>query len=161
MSTVDVPSSPDPSNSSKRSLSRQYMARILILGCGRLGRPLGNLLIQNGHHVIGIRRSPPPDHAGDIEWHTLDIRNSHEVTTLPLDVQQLIVILTPAARAPEGYRSIYQQGMENVLTYFEQSPPTPACIFVSATSVYAQQMGQWVNEDSETKPLSYNGQSLL
>lgn len=137
------------------------MARTLILGCGKLGRPLGAMLARQGHHVIGVRRSRPPAHDDDIEWLSLDIRDNNSLASLPLDVQQIIVILTPAARNPEGYHSVYQHGLENVLAFYEQSNCAPATIFVSATSVYAQQLGEWVDESSETIPTSYNGLSLL
>ena len=137
------------------------MACILILGCGKLGHPLGKLLTQEGHHVIGIRRSKAPDDPGDIEWLALDIRDKDAKSSLPKDVDQIIVILTPAARSPEGYFSIYQQGLENVLSLYEKSSRRPACIFVSATSVYAQDRGEWVDENSVCKPMTYNGSSLL
>ena len=137
------------------------MARILILGCGKLGHPLGNLLTQKGHHVVGVRRSPAPDDPGDIEWRALDIREEAAQSQLPLDVDQIIIILTPAGRSPEGYHSIYQKGLENVLSLFEKSSRRPACIFVSATSVYAQNRGEWVDENSICSPTSYNGVSLL
>ncbi len=137
------------------------MARTLILGCGKLGRPLGELLADQGHHVIGVRRSRPPAHDDDIEWLSLDIRNNRSLTLLPLDVQQIIIILTPAGRTPDGYHSVYQLGLENVLSHYETSGHAPATIFVSATSVYAQQRGEWVDETSETNPTSYNGLSLL
>lgn len=137
------------------------MARILIIGCGRLGRPLGNLLIYQGHEVVGIRRSAPPDSPSRINWLSMDITKTEAFRLLPTDFQQIIIILTPASRSPQGYSEIYQQGLKNLLGHFHQIQHNLACIFVSATSVYAQQQGQWVNENSETQPLSYNGKSLL
>ncbi|MGB5706895.1 MAG: SDR family oxidoreductase [Arenicellales bacterium] len=137
------------------------MARILIVGCGRLGRPLGNLLANLGHEVVGIRRSPPPGSPDRINWLSMDITKTETFRLLPADFQQIIIILTPASRSPQGYKEIYQQGLKNLLGHFQQCQYSPAYIFVSATSVYAQQQGQWVNETSETLPLSYNGKSLL
>ncbi|MYH90732.1 MAG: sugar nucleotide-binding protein, partial [Gammaproteobacteria bacterium] len=35
------------------------------------------------------------------------------------------------------------------------------CLFLSATSVYAQNRGEWLDEESPTSPGTYNGMSLL
>lgn len=137
------------------------MARILIIGCGRLGRPLGNLLINQGHEVVGIRRSSLPDSPSRINWLSMDITKTETFNLLPTDFQQIIIILTPASRSPQGYSEIYQRGLNNLLDHFQRIQRNLALIFVSATSVYAQQEGQWVNENSETQPHSYNGKSLL
>ena len=160
MSMVDAPSCLDLVTTCF-GFPATNMASTLILGCGKLGYPLGKLLTQEGHRVIGVRRSKAPDDPADIEWLALDVRDQDARSLLPQDVDQIIVILTPATRSPEGYRSIYQQGLENVLSLYERSSRRPACIFVSATSVYAQDRGEWVDEKSICNPSSYNGESLL
>jgi len=137
------------------------VAKILIAGAGRLGLPLALALSGAGHEVAAIRRGEPRDAPGDIRWHRLDLRDPATVQVLDRDFDLVIVILTPAARSPEGYRQIYQEALDNLLGRLESSRVRPACLFVSATSVYAQNGGEWVDEDSPASPGTYNGRSLL
>lgn len=137
------------------------MARILIAGAGKLGRPLAGTLVQDGHQVSAIRRGDPGDHGDGIRWFRLDLEDPEAFKSLDAAYDQVIIILTPAARSAEGYARIYQQALGNLLRHLEGYPPRPACLFVSATSVYAQNDGAWVDEDSLTAPITYNGRSLL
>jgi nucleoside-diphosphate-sugar epimerase len=137
------------------------MARILVVGCGKIGYPVAQAMVLEGHDVCGVKRSLPDPADPAIHWFSLDIRDADAVAQLPADFDQVIIILTPAARSEEGYRQIYQQGLGNLLQRLQTTDPKPLLIFVSATSVYAQQNGEWVDEDSATKPSQYNGRSLL
>lgn len=137
------------------------MANILIVGCGKLGRPLGLLLAAEGHNITGVRRTIPDDAETEIDWRSVNICQPDQVATLNMAPDLVVIILTPASRSPEGYHMIYQVGLENLLSHFRSLASHPGCLFVSATSVYAQQSGEWVDETSETAPHAYNGQSLL
>ena len=136
------------------------MANILVVGCGKIGYPLGVLLINQGHRVTGIKKTPLSNPDPVIQWQFIDITKKRHFQSLDTNYDQIIVILTPASRSPEGYQIIYQQGLDNLLNHFDHTP-RPGLIFVSATSVYAQNQGQWVNEESVTDPTNYNGKSLL
>ncbi len=137
------------------------MATILIVGCGKIGQPLARQLVLDGHRVIGVRRNPQLSRDPEISWIGADICDPEAVKRLPVEIDSMIIILTPAARSAQGYAQIYQQGLGNLLNHFSNKQRHPACFFVSATSVYAQQQGEWVDENSETLPLNYNGKSLL
>lgn len=137
------------------------MARILVLGCGKLGYPLARRLLDAGHQVSGVSRTPPDSEPSGLRWLSLDVRDATGVMAMPTDFDLVVVILTPAARSPAGYEQIYQQGLGQVLGRFSQASSSPKIVFVSATSVYGQNRGEWVDEDSETAPSTYNGQSLL
>ena len=137
------------------------MAKVLILGCGKLGYPLALNLIDDRHDVTGIRRSPPNHEPSALNWTALDITNSESLKVLPTDVELVVIILTPSSRSPEGYESIYQTGLSRVLARFQFRAKIPAVVFVSATSVYGQDHGEWVDENSTADPNTYNGKSLL
>ncbi len=137
------------------------MAKILIAGAGRLGFPLALALSGSGHEVTAIRRGGPRDGPADIRWQRLDLRDPAAVRVLDRDFDLVIVILTPAGRSPEGYRQIYRGALDNLLGHLESSRNRPSCLFVSATSVYAQIGGEWVDEESPAEPGTYNGRSLL
>ena len=137
------------------------MAKILIVGCGKIGQPLAHQLIGDGHQVTGLRRTLAESKDSEISWLRLDICDPESVALLPVDFAMLIIILTPLDRSEQGYRSIYQHGLRNLLQHFTENGRHPACIFVSATSVFGQQHGEWVDEESPTAPGGYNGKSLL
>lgn len=137
------------------------MARILIAGAGKLGLPLAQSLGSAGHEVSAIRRSTPPASDDVITWHQLDLEDRSQLDRLEPAFDLVIIILTPADRSPEGYQRIYQGALGNLLDRLDEAPARPACLFVSATSVYAQDDGAWVDESSPTEPETYNGRSLL
>ena len=139
------------------------MAKILIAGFGKIGRPLANQLAETGHRVVGIKRSSDDIdimHTG-VSWRQIDLTQPGLISTLEAGFDQLIIILTPESRSPEGYRRIYQVALNHLLDTAAGWSHPPKIIFVSATSVYGQVHGEWVDEDSETAPQTYNGQSLL
>ncbi|NOY85030.1 MAG: NAD(P)-binding domain-containing protein, partial [Nitrospirae bacterium] len=47
--------------------------KILIVGCGDVGTRLATRLIQNGHDVVGLRRSPPKDTLHKIPYFAADV----------------------------------------------------------------------------------------
>ena len=91
----------------------------------------------------------------------MDLRQRIETEALDRDFDLIIVILTPAARSPDGYRQIYQTAMMNLFDHLAHRARRPSCLFVSSTSVYAQHQGEWVDEESPTEPDTYRGKSLL
>ena len=137
------------------------MAKILVAGAGKLGLPLVRRLRDGGHQVSAIRRSEPVCRIDGVTWHLLDLQDPGAIRRVERGFDQIIIILTPLSRSPEGYRNIYQLAVDNLLAHLDNPESRPACVFVSATSVYAQNDGTWVDEESETEPLSYNGRSLL
>jgi nucleoside-diphosphate-sugar epimerase len=61
-----------------------------------------------------------------------------------------------------GYRAAYVQGLRHVLEWLNDYGQEPKhLLFVSSSSVYGQQNGEWVDESSETKAGGYSGQVML
>ncbi len=137
------------------------MPHILIAGCGKLGAPLGLQLASDGQVVTGIKRRLTENDHTDINWLAMDITQPDQYHQLPSGIDALIIILTPAERSAEGYKTVYQDGINHLLMHYDSQDTKPWVLFVSATSVYGQQNGEWVDETSVTRPEQYNGQSLL
>jgi hypothetical protein len=57
----------------------------------------------------------------------------------------------------EAYRGVYRDGMANLLEAFAPGRG----IFTGSTSVYDQQEGEWVDENSPTEPPRETGKILL
>lgn len=135
--------------------------RILIVGCGDIGIPLARQLVDLGAAVWGLRRQPAalPDYiqplAADVTCpETLQVIQS-------LDVDYVVTTLTPAGFSEQGYRSIFEQGIEHLLTALQGQDRLRRILHVSSTSVYHQSEGEWVDEASPTQPSSFSGKSLL
>lgn len=141
------------------------MAKVLIVGCGNIGQGLAEVLIAEGHQVSGIKRKPLARQSPGLELIVADITVADQLKGLPTDFDQVVLILTPDSRDEDSYRRVYLHGINNLLAHFSsaaiQEKPVPACLFVSSTSVYGQNAGQWVDEDSETEPTSATAKILL
>jgi len=68
-----------------------------------------------------------------------------------------------ADQDPEShYRAVYYHGIANLLTALEaRAQPPSRVVFSGSTSVYGQNEGSWVTEESPTEPSRFNGKILL
>lgn len=122
----------------------------LLVGCGRLGADVGLRLAALGHRVAGIRRNadlvPAPivGVAADLAQGTPDLP--------PLDLAQLVVVLTARPRTEEAYRATYVDGMLRALDAVEAQGALPRrAVLVSSTGVHAD-ADEVVTEDTPPDP---------
>jgi nucleoside-diphosphate-sugar epimerase len=120
------------------------MAKILIVGCGDVGGRLAQQLVAAGHEVHGLRRSPfaLPGVAslqGDV--------TQPESLRFPTGLDYVFVLLAPGTAGEEIYRRVYLEGTRNMLTAL-QGQPLRRVFWISSSSVYAQDDGSWVDEES-------------
>ena len=128
---------------------------ILMLGCGDVGLRLANALIDEGHQLTIIKRSPLTGiKATVIEQ---DISQSFSLNGLAPDY--VFIILSPSASTAEAYQQVFVEGVKNVAQALQGHMPKRV-FFVSSTSVYGQDAGQWIDEQSATEPTRFNGQIL-
>ncbi len=130
--------------------------RILIAGCGDVGTRLGLQLITEGHQVWGLRRFPEKLPAG-LRGLAADLTDPASLTGLPKDLDQVVYIAAADRSTEEAYQRAYIDGLRNVLAAAESK----RLIFVSSTSVYGQDDGGWVDEESATEPASFRGRLIL
>lgn len=133
------------------------MAKIGIFGCGDIGSRLGIELASN-HQVFGVRRHaskiPAPIHPV-----ACDLSQPFDAEQLPFSPEVAYIILTPSARSAQAYRETYIDGTRNILAALGDN--TQRLIFVSSSSVYGQQNGQWVDELTPAETEKFNGSILL
>ena len=142
------------------------MAKILLLGCGDLGRKLALRLITAKHTVIAVKRTALKIPIAGLQVILADITAAQSVQKIPTDVDIVVFVLSPSERNKAAYQNLYGQGLLNVLSHFSDSPSPisgarPRCLLVSSTSVYGQDNGQWVDEESPAQASSFNGQALI
>ncbi|MBZ5487494.1 SDR family oxidoreductase [Halomonas aquamarina] len=135
---------------------------VLIIGCGDIGITLGRELIDESHKVIGVRRNTAALKGTGIEPLKLDLDELDEAGASALPQADYVIYSVSADRFEESaYQSAYPDGLKRVLSVMEQHEKPPRRVFfVSSTSVYGQQEGEAVNEDSPIGPTSFSGKLM-
>lgn len=135
---------------------------VLIAGCGDVGSRLANQLIPQGWTVYGLRRtiSRLPEGVIGVAGDLFDSTTPAAWPTTALDY--LVYCATPTDRDEAGYRAAYVEGLRKVLGWLAEHNQQPKrIIFVSSSSVYGQQHGEWVDETSPTDASAFSGKVML
>lgn len=135
------------------------MANILIVGCGEVGYRVGLVLHERGHRVTGLKRRPLTIDS-PFPIIAADIRQASTLSVLSTDFDLVLFIVSAASRQADEYQALYQIGLNHVLAHFASARRSPRWIMVSSTSVYGQDRGEWVDEESPTEPKIVTAQLL-
>ncbi len=137
--------------------------RVLIIGCGYVGLPLGAELVHLGHEVFGLRRHAAAEDeliAAGIQPLIADITRPETLIKLPNEFDWVVNCVASRGGSVEDYRQIYLQGTRHLLDWLASSPPKKF-VYTSSTSVYGQTDGSQVKETSPTGPLVETAKILL
>lgn len=89
-----------------------------------------------------------------------DAKGLEKVLGVGFDV--VVVTLTPDQFTEQAYRQSYLAGATALATAIDHTELKPKLvIWVSSTSVYGNNQGDWVDEASPTQPTSFSGKLLL
>lgn len=134
------------------------MARVLIAGCGYLGTATADLFHGAGWEVEGwthSRDSARELAAKPYQIQAVDISDRAAVrSTTAFDA--VIHCASSGGGGAEGYRRVYLEGARHLLEVLRPR----RFIFTSSTSVYAQEDGAWVDEESPAEPAHETGRIL-
>jgi nucleoside-diphosphate-sugar epimerase len=137
--------------------------RVLIVGCGYVGLPLGKELARQGHEVFGLRRSVLAEAelqtAGITPLHA-DITQPETLAKLPRDFDGVVNCTASGGGDAEDYRKIYLAGNFNLVQWLADSPPKKF-VYTSSTSVYRQNDGSVVTEKSPAEPEAATSKVLV
>ena len=128
--------------------------RVLIVGCGYVGLPLGKELARQGHAVFGLRRSAlAADEMQSAGIHPLlaDVTQAATFAKLPCDFDWVVNCAASGGGGADDYRKIYLEGNRNLVAWLAGSP-LRKFIYTSSTSVYAQNDGSLVTEKCPAEP---------
>ena len=135
--------------------------RVLIVGCGYVGLPLGVELIRQGHKVFGLRRSAVEElKSAGITPLVADITKPETLTGLPRDFDWVVNCAASGGGSAEDYRRLYLQGTRILIEWLAAAPPKKF-VYTSSTSVYGQNDGSLVKEGSPTEPQAETAQVLV
>ncbi|RMF14841.1 MAG: NAD-dependent epimerase [Gammaproteobacteria bacterium] len=135
------------------------LSTVILLGWGKLNRQLPALLPEDTRCIAASRHTPdalPPN----TEHVRLDVTRPGDFTRLPGYADALVYCLSPQGRDEAAYQAVFDTGLRNLIARFPRTR-IGRLIFVSSTSVYAQNDGCWVDETSETQPVSTTARILL
>ncbi len=134
---------------------------ILIAGCGDIGIRLAKLLAAENCNIWGMRRHCEsfPDFIQPLK---LDMANTAIFPDFPCSFDYVFYLAAADNHSEKSYQAAYVTGLKNLLNSLQQQQQQPRhTFFSSSTSVYGQEHGELVNENSETKPAGFSGKVLL
>lgn len=130
---------------------------ILLAGCGDIAQRLA-LLLADDYDLTGLRRHPEclPS---TIEPLAVDLCDALSVSSVLAGrtFDYVVVTLTPGERTEARYRQVYIEGTKHLLAALQGHP---RILFVSSTSVYAQDQGDIVDESSQAIGGGFSGRCL-
>jgi nucleoside-diphosphate-sugar epimerase len=131
---------------------------VLLVGCGDIAQRLA-LLLHQDFCLTGLRRRPEtlPGYITPLAADICD-KASVEQAIGTLSFDYVVITLTPGSRTEARYQQVYVEGIRNLLAALQG---TPRVLFVSSTSVYAQDAGESVDESSPALGNGFSGRSLL
>lgn len=134
----------------------------MIVGCGDVGSRLAKRLLAHGWQVGGLRRHVEGLPEG-VQPIAADLHEAHCPTAWPRRTPDYLIYCVAASQHDEaGYRAAYIDGLRHVLDWLQAHGQRPRRLFfVSSSSVYGQQAGEWVDETSATEPQGYSGRLML
>ncbi|CAA9195078.1 NAD(P)H-binding protein [Flavobacterium collinsii] len=146
------------------------MEQISILGCGWLGLPLAEKLIEKGHSVKGSTTSEsklPILEASGIKAFLVAIESesiSNSITNFLAESEILIIDIPPKLREKNlnlttSSGLTFVRKIENLIPFIEQST-VKKVLFVSSTAVYGNDNGT-ITEETFPNPETESGKQLL
>lgn len=135
------------------------MVSLLLVGCGDLGAGLAARLVASGHRVTALKRTPPAAPLAGVTYRFADLTQPHALADLGGPFDQVFVILAPGARDAAAYQALYGAGVDQLRARL--AGRVGHWFFVSSTSVYGQDAGEWVDEDAPAAPTAATAKWLL
>ena len=135
------------------------MPRVLIAGCGYLGRAVADLFVGRGWEVEGWTKSAESAQQLSTKPYpvlAVDIALEHGVRAQTENFDAVIHCASTRGGDADFYRRVYLDGTRNLLERFGGS----RILFTSSTSVYSQADGEWVTEESPAEPAHDRGKIL-
>ena len=135
--------------------------RKLVIGCGYLGQRVARRWLAQGDSVVALTRSDARARLFEdtgIEPVIGDVTQPASLAGLP-EVDTLLYAVGLDRNSGQSQRDVYVGGLANVLGRI--AGRMQRLLYISSTSVYGQNDGQWVDETSECRPESESGKVCL
>jgi nucleoside-diphosphate-sugar epimerase len=134
--------------------------RVLIAGCGDLGRRVAARLLARGDQVYALRRHPSAQDDSPVHWLGADLTDARSLRDLPAGITQVVYAPTPDTRDEAAYRRTFVDGLRHLIEALSRQS-LRRVLFVSSSAVYGEHGAAWVDEDTLPAPPGFNGAVLL
>nr|WP_303652688.1 NAD-dependent epimerase/dehydratase family protein [Paludisphaera mucosa] len=134
---------------------------MLVVGCGYLGRRVASEWVGRGEAVFGMTRSAEGAAslaALGVRPVRADVLDAASLAGLPA-VDRVLYAVGYDRGAGPSKRSVYVDGLRNVLEHLPAG--VARLVYVGSTSVYGDDDGGWVDEDSPAEPITESGRICL
>src|SRR5215203_3452412 len=110
--------------------------RVLIIGCGYVGLPLGAELVRLGHEVFGLKRTPDTGELAraGIKPIVGDITQPSLTALIKADFDWVVNALSSNKGGVDEYRAIYLETTRRLIDWLEPSS-LRRYVYTSSTSV--------------------------
>lgn len=139
--------------------------KLLIIGCGYVGQAVAQFFLKKNWKVTGwvyTENSAKVLQSLGIEPYMADVTQKESwqqfVDRFSASSFSAVLYCAAAGRGDvKVYEKIYWQGMTHTISFISKETHL---IFTSSTSVYPQNQGEWVTEESEAEPETETGKIL-
>ncbi len=140
-------------------------ANILFIGHGRVTNYLTTTYLSHHKNLYAICRTNRfihnKKHEKQIHWIQADVNILNSLNILKTHVFHYIIYATsPDSYTEDAYQLVYLHGLLNVVQLIKQYQQNPKVVFISSTSVYGHNTGEWVDEASTTLSSSFSGRII-
>lgn len=131
--------------------------RVALFGCGYVGGALAERLHADGVEVTAVRRS-----AGTVSGvQSVSANLAIEAPAIGTTPDAAVFSVSADKHDETSYRLAYVTALENALLSLRRVSFAGRFIFVSSTSVYGEENGEWVDETTPARSLHFSGKTLL
>lgn len=134
--------------------------RVVFAGCGFLGEVAAGLFLENGWNVLGLCATPETAARLASSPFPVCVTDISRPLQPPAGWSRPDLVIHCASSGggdAADYRAVYRNGLANLIEVFAPS----RVIFTGSTSVYDQQSGETVDEESPTLPQRETAKVLL
>ena len=133
----------------------------LIIGCGYLGRRVAFAWKSPGTKLYALTRSL--EHADELRKQGIepligDVTDPASIPELPA-IETVLYAIGLDRKSGRTQREVYVDGLARIVP--QLATKSRRVIYISSTSVYSQNAGEWVDEESTCSPTTSSGQVCL
>jgi nucleoside-diphosphate-sugar epimerase len=139
------------------------VVRVLIVGCGWLGRAIGRALVARGDRAVGVRRTEAAREELrrlGIEPLIADLASPGAAQDLPAGIDAVVACAAPSVSGCEGYRETYVVAVGAVLERY-RGCGLRALVYTGSTGVFGRDDGSEVDERTPVDPATATGRILV
>ena len=134
--------------------------KLLIVGCGKLGQKIGNVLSKK-FEIVGIRRKKSND---KIHFQILELdifNNKFKDKIISINPDYIIYSVAADNQTEKSYRDSYVNGLILSMDAALMCSNIKHFFFISSTRVFGQKSDEFLSEFTEPLPNDFGGRALL